>query len=100
MINKIDFVPRVAKPAVAGFLSVQPAQLEPMSSLLGFVNEWIATNRADVVNVETLLLVEDPDAGTQTVTAHITPTASLGAHPQWRQVQVVRVWYRTPSPPS
>ena len=90
MIRFRDFVPADTTRALAISRTREDA-----ASLLARANDWIAAERIDVVNVETLLLpVDTADKGASQFNDNIQ--LAIGAlEIGTPRLQVIRVWYRT-----
>jgi hypothetical protein len=87
MIAYRDFAPRqLTAPAL-----LRPATLESLDEALAAANDWIETEKVDVVNVETVVLpnVWSPHQKGTTDPQMITQSEFAVA---WNQF--IRVWYR------
>ncbi|MHC4118425.1 MAG: hypothetical protein ACYSWO_13070 [Planctomycetota bacterium] len=84
MIRFKDFAPQIKK---KGFFKTD---FQTFEQALAAANEWVAGNRIDVINIETVVLPEMWREGGTTDT-HLTTSAEMMS--SWHQF--IRVWYNS-----
>ena len=87
MIQHIDFAPKVTK---KGGL-FKATQIEGFTTLMDTMNEWIASNDYEIINVETVLLPNIYDSDEEGSEDTMLGT---GRESSSHWYQLIRVWYK------
>jgi hypothetical protein len=93
MIAYRDFVPQQTEPRRLAFLGPTAGSYESLAMALAAANEWLAQDRVQVLNVETVVLPnvwEREEEGTADLALRTRGDVSSYWH------QFIRIWYQTP----
>jgi hypothetical protein len=90
-----DFAPRSVSPPSWGSVA---GVWETLGEALAVANEWIQSERVDVVNVETIVFPCHVD--TPTFAQTDAPASRINGQHWHIHKQFIRVWYRTREPPQ
>ena len=87
MIQHIDFAPKVTRKGGR----FKATQIEDFNTLMAAMNEWIASNDCEIINVETVLLPNIYDSDEEGSEDTMLGT---GRESSSHWYQLIRVWYK------
>jgi len=87
MIKHIDFTPKITKKG--GFF--RSDQIENFETSVNQMNEWIETNKPDIINIETVVLPNIHDFDEEGSEDTMLRTGREGIS-HW--YQLIRLWYK------
>jgi hypothetical protein len=87
MIRYRDFAPRLIKRGL-----LHPDDYETFDAAVSAANEWLASTKVVIINVETVVLPNiTPDRSEGTVDGRVETEEAMTSINEW--YQFVRVWY-------